>query len=66
MLSKRYESTEVDRRTWLQFKSLKDLQTNMYVNEQSVILIQPNARVSTVKAVNSFDIFFMVISAFSR
>ena len=39
--------------------SLKYLQTNMYIKEQSVILIHPNARVFTVKAVNSFDIYFL-------
>ena len=29
------------------------------MNNQSVILIHPNARVFTVKAINSFDIFFL-------
>ena len=37
--------------------SLKYLQTDMYMNEQSVILIHLNSRVFTLRAVNSFDIF---------
>ena len=39
--------------------SSKCLQTYMYMNEQSVILTHLNVRVFTVKAVNSFDIFFL-------
>ena len=58
MLSKRYKSTEVDRRTWLHVPSGTPWSTSVYVHE-----LENALRLLFLSLIVKFDLFYLHLSS---